>query len=176
MASTIKTRDGAVRTVGSRPEMFVPEKQVPKETCLSGVFYSFAWVSGEVRPLSVNFHFSEKLLHLTGHQLSRDALCPREGSLAGTNSRVESNFGDEKKSFLLMTYSPQRREVTAGTQAGQELKQRPWRDTAYWLAFHDSLSLPLYNPGLPAQVDPTHSGLDPPTLIINQEIDPQIYL
>lgn len=42
MASTIKTRDCAVRTVGSRPDMLVPEKQVPKETCLSGVFYSFA--------------------------------------------------------------------------------------------------------------------------------------
>lgn len=142
MASTIKTRDCAVHTVGSRPEMLVPEKQVPKETGLFGIFYSFAWVSGEVRLLLGNFHFSEKLLHLTGHQLSRDALCPREGSIAVTNSRVKSNFGDEKKSFLLMAYSPQRQEVTAGTQAGQELKQRPWRDTTYWLAFHDSLSLP----------------------------------
>ena len=37
-------------------------------------------------------------------------------------------------------YSPSSRDVEAGT-GRQELKQRPWRNDAYWLASHDLLSL-----------------------------------
>jgi hypothetical protein len=36
------------------------------------------------------------------------------------------------------------KEVRTGTQTGQELMQRPWRDVHYWLAFPGLLSLLSY--------------------------------
>ena len=61
------------------------------------------------------------------------------------------------------------REVRAGT-CRQELKQRPWKDAAYCLALHCWLSYLLYTAldHLP-RGGTAHSGLHPPTPIINQE-------
>lgn len=78
------------------------------------------------------------------------------------NSMVKSNFGEEKVYFFLWLQSW--KEVKAGAQAGKELKQRSWRNTAYQLVFRPTEPAFLYNPGLHAQ-----GGLDPPTLIIYQE-------
>lgn len=46
-------------------------------------------------------------------------------------------------SFHLTAYLPPCREARAGTWK-QEQKQRPWRNTAYWLSFHGLLSLHFY--------------------------------
>ena len=47
--------------------------------------------------------------------------------------------------FLLTAYRPSDREAKVATWR-QELKQRPWRGAAYWLAPHGLLSLLSYRP------------------------------
>ena len=60
-------------------------------------------------------------------------------------------------------------ELKAGTWR-QELKQRPWRGAAYWLALHGLLSLLSYKTHvyLP-RGDTAQSGLGPSTSIIKEE-------
>jgi hypothetical protein len=62
-----------------------------------------------------------------------------------------------------------------GRNSRQELKQRPWRDTAYSLAPHGLLILLSYiiQDHLPRD-GPTHDGLYSPILVINQEDASQI--
>ena len=71
------------------------------------------------------------------------------------------------------------RSIPEGSQGGnsntritwrQELKRRPWRNDAYWLASHDLLSLLSYTiQDHLSRNGPTHSGLGPPTSTINQK-------
>lgn len=83
------------------------------------------------------------------------------------NTRTKSNL--ERKEFIL-AYSL--RSIVQGTQSRspecQELKQRPWRSAAYWIA-HLAV---LYKPGPPTQGGTAHSSLGPPTSIMNQETVP----
>jgi hypothetical protein len=59
----------------------------------------------------------------------------------------------------------------------QELMQRPWRDTAYWLSHHSLLSLLSYRiQGHLPRNGTTHIGQDPPPSITNYENSPQPYL
>jgi hypothetical protein len=55
------------------------------------------------------------------------------------NAVTESNF---KKRSYNSRVPPSLKEVRAGTWE-QELKQKPWRRVAYWLAPHGLLSLPF---------------------------------
>ena len=54
----------------------------------------------------------------------------------------------------------------------QELEQKQWRNTTYWLTQPPF----LYNPGHAFRGGSTHSDLDPPTSVINQESAPQACL
>jgi hypothetical protein len=58
----------------------------------------------------------------------------------------------------------------------QELKQRPWRNTAYWLDSHGLLSLLSYTTQahLPTN-GTTYSGLGSPTSMNNQQNASQMY-
>jgi hypothetical protein len=52
----------------------------------------------------------------------------------------------------------------------KKVEQRPWRSMAYWLTPHGLLSLLPYTIENDLPRDGTiHSGLSPPTAIINQE-------
>lgn len=53
----------------------------------------------------------------------------------------------------------------------EELKQRPWKDAAYWCA---PMACSAFFPDSSAQVCFAHSRLSPSTLIINQENGSQI--
>lgn len=53
----------------------------------------------------------------------------------------------------------------------QKWKQRPWRSTTYWFAFHDLLSSTSQD-HLPRGIT-AHSGLAPPTSIISQKKIPR---
>jgi hypothetical protein len=94
-------------------------------------------------------------------------LCFSSLSMVVINTRTKSNL--ERKEFIL-AYSL--RSIVQGTQSRspecQELKQRPWRSAAYWIA-HLAV---LYKPGPPTQGGTAHSSLGPPTSIINQEDAP----
>jgi hypothetical protein len=58
------------------------------------------------------------------------------------------------------------KEVRTGTQAGQELMQRPWRDVPYWLASPGLLSLLSYKTKTTSpEIAPPTRG--PPPLITN---------
>jgi len=60
-------------------------------------------------------------------------------------------------------------ELKAGT-GRQELKQRPWRITAYWLASHGLLSLlSCRTEDHQPRDGATHSGLGPLILIVKQD-------
>ena len=64
-------------------------------------------------------------------------------------------------------------ELTAGTRR-QELKQRPWGTTPYWLLLYGLLSLLFYIPqNYMPMAGTTHGRLGPPTQIMNQENIPQ---
>lgn len=73
-------------------------------------------------------------------------------------------------SFGYMSWSQMIIEGSEGSCSKQELKQKPWRNTDYWLAFQVLLSLlsymtqdQLFRDGL------TWSGPDPSMSVINQE-------
>lgn len=51
----------------------------------------------------------------------------------------------------------------------QELKQRPWRNSAYWLALYESLTCSLiYMQDHLFREGTTHADLSPPIQIIDQ--------
>lgn len=88
--------------------------------------------------------------------------------VAVINSIIRSTLR-ERKEFLwlsLPNHSWSLRGLRAGTW-GQELKQRSWKSTAYWL-------VPLLSSLAQDHVpwgETTHSRVDPPTSIMNQEND-----
>lgn len=55
----------------------------------------------------------------------------------------------------------------------QEVKQRPWKDTATECSSPLAHLAGLYKPGPPTWGGSTHSALGPPASIMNQENDPQ---
>lgn len=58
----------------------------------------------------------------------------------------------------------------------QELKERSWRNTNYWLALHALLSLLSQTTQNHLFRGGAHNGLSAPTSVINQENALQIYL
>lgn len=86
-------------------------------------------------------------------------------SIAVISNRPKSNLGRQGLFSLELTVSPSRREVKEATRRN-ELKLRPWRNAAYWLAPQNLLSFLIQARILP-RGSTTHSGLGPLTLIIN---------
>lgn len=80
--------------------------------------------------------------------------------------------GEERLSFILQFLVYHLRKL--GRTSRQEQKQRPWRNAAYWLAFHGLLSAFLQHPGQPAKGHSAHE-LGQATPIINQENALQAY-
>lgn len=92
--------------------------------------------------------------------------------IALTNIMTKSNLGRRNGLFGLHVQgiSPSSfTEAKAEMQAGQELKQRPWRIPAHWLA-------PTRLPVLAFSYNPGSSAQSCPSAITNQEHAPQIYL
>ena len=80
------------------------------------------------------------------------------------------------RSLFIIRNHQDRNSNRAGTWR-QELMQRPWRDTAYWLSHHSLLSLLSYRiQGHLPRNGTTHIGQDPPPSITNYENSPQPYL
>ena len=77
----------------------------------------------------------------------------------------------ERKELIMFYRLESIMEGSQGKSSKRELKQRPWRNTAYWLVIHGLLSLLSYRTQhcLPRQGWHTHSGLGLPTSIITQE-------
>ena len=85
---------------------------------------------------------------------------------------------DHDQSNLEGKGGPSLMEIRAGTQVGQvpggrnRMKQRPWRNTAFWLVTQNFLSVLLKKTTqylLPWN-DTTHDGMVPPTSVIHQEL------
>lgn len=84
----------------------------------------------------------------------------------------------ERKGFVWLTlsyHSPSLREAMQELKAGtwrRERKQSRWGSTVYWLAPGDWLSLLVPRRTACPEDDTTHSGLSPPSSIMNQENAP----
>ena len=79
----------------------------------------------------------------------------------------KANMGEDSAYYTLLYHIPSLREVRAGSQARtwrQDLKQRPWRNAAYVLAYPDLLSLlPYITQNYLPQGGTTQNGLAPLT-------------
>lgn len=94
-------------------------------------------------------------------------LLPGLRSVAVMKHRDQKQLGEERGFFGLLFH------ISEGEGSGQELKQEqrqdPWESAVYWLAPHALLRLLSFvsRHHLP-RAGPAHSGLGPPTLIINR--------
>jgi hypothetical protein len=71
-------------------------------------------------------------------------------SIAEINTMAKNNLG--RKEFISYCTVESIIKGSQGRNSRQELKQRPGRNTAYWLAFQVQVQQPfLYLPGPPAQ-------------------------
>lgn len=60
--------------------------------------------------------------------------------------------------------------MKSGQELNQEQRQESWRKTAYWLALPGLLNLFSYTPqNHLSRGGPSHSGLEPPPLIADQQ-------
>jgi hypothetical protein len=81
-------------------------------------------------------------------------------SITVIKSVTKETWGGKGLFYLVLpSKSPYPRNGRAETQAGQELKQKPWRNAAYWLAYRGLLSLLSHRP----QYHLPTTGMAPPT-------------
>ena len=94
------------------------------------------------------------------------ASAPSSLTIAVISTRPQQHGGKR----LISVYGLQ--AIMMGSQRRnlrQELKHRPWRSVAYWLALHGSSACFLHTQVLSVQRSYYPSGLGSPTLTINQE-------
>lgn len=160
MASAIQTRDCAVQAIGSRPQMLVRGKAGPQRDRFVWCFLQLCLSKWGSQAIVRKLPFFKKSFFP-----SQDTNCPEmpcvleKVPLLWQTPGSKATLGKKRIHFFLWLTVHNKGKSRQAHRQGRNWS-RDGEGTLLVACFPRLTKLALYNPGLPAQVGPTHSGLD----------------